>query len=208
MDKINFQNEVTKVNADTFNTFQNNINKGKVDKSGDTMTGALNIENKSAFSGVNKTRTISGTDYTASFGVGSDGSASLEIHNTSGTLGRIDINTDGKIKNSKTQKYLVEQNAWKTATNNSENITSGYCKYITIGDVLIISIQDVVVKQNLTHGALLFSGLPTNKPDWGFMVNRLNTAKPTRLIYRSGSIYLWYDNITANGAQFYVTTIF
>lgn len=27
MDKINFQNEVTKVNADTFNTFQNNINE-------------------------------------------------------------------------------------------------------------------------------------------------------------------------------------
>lgn len=26
MDKINFQNDVTKVNADTFNTFQNNIN--------------------------------------------------------------------------------------------------------------------------------------------------------------------------------------
>ena len=27
MDKINFQNDVTKVNADTFNTFQNNINE-------------------------------------------------------------------------------------------------------------------------------------------------------------------------------------
>ena len=27
MDKINFQNGVTKVNADTFNTFQNNINE-------------------------------------------------------------------------------------------------------------------------------------------------------------------------------------
>ena len=27
MDKINFQNGVTKVNADTFNTFQNNVNE-------------------------------------------------------------------------------------------------------------------------------------------------------------------------------------
>ena len=27
MDKINFQNDVTKVNAETFNTFQNNINE-------------------------------------------------------------------------------------------------------------------------------------------------------------------------------------
>lgn len=207
MDKINFQNGVTKVNADTFNTFQNNINKGKVDKTGDTMSGVLKIENKSAFNGVDKVRTIDGVDYTATLGVGIDGSASLEIHNTSETLGRIDINTDGKIKNFKTQKYLVEQNAWKTATNNSENISGGYCKYITIGDVLIISIQNMVVKKDLTHGALLFSGLPTNKPDWGFMVNRLDTAKPTRLMYRSGSIYLWYDSITASGAQFYVTTI-
>ena len=30
MDKINFQNGVTKVNADTFNTFQNNIDNGKI----------------------------------------------------------------------------------------------------------------------------------------------------------------------------------
>ena len=30
MDKINFQNGVTKVNADTFNTFQNNVEKSAV----------------------------------------------------------------------------------------------------------------------------------------------------------------------------------
>ena len=33
MDKINFQNDVTKVNADTFNTFQNNIDEAKAEKS-------------------------------------------------------------------------------------------------------------------------------------------------------------------------------
>ena len=33
MDKINFQNGVTKVNADTFNTFQNNIDEAKAEKS-------------------------------------------------------------------------------------------------------------------------------------------------------------------------------
>ena len=32
MDKITFQNDVTKVNADTFNTLQNNIENGKQDK--------------------------------------------------------------------------------------------------------------------------------------------------------------------------------
>ena len=33
MEKINFQNGVTKVNADTFNTFQNNIDEAKAEKS-------------------------------------------------------------------------------------------------------------------------------------------------------------------------------
>lgn len=33
MDKINFQNDVTKVNADTFTTFQNNIDEAKAEKS-------------------------------------------------------------------------------------------------------------------------------------------------------------------------------
>lgn len=33
MDKINFQNGVTPVNADTFNTFQNNIDEAKAEKS-------------------------------------------------------------------------------------------------------------------------------------------------------------------------------
>lgn len=108
MDKINFQNEVTKVNADTFTTFQNNINKGKVDKSGDTMTGALQIQNKDEFEGIKKTRTINGTDYTAILGVGFAASASLELHGTDGALGRIDVNKDGTIKNFKTGNYLAE----------------------------------------------------------------------------------------------------
>lgn len=208
MKLIDWINKVTKLNQTTMTNFQNNINAGKVDKTGDTMSGALKIENKSAFTGVDKVRTINNVDYTVSLGVGSDASASLELHDASGTLGRIDINKDGKIKNFKTQKYLVEQDSWKTATNNSENISGGYCKYITIGDVLIISIQSMVVKQDLTHEALLFSGLPTNKPNWTFFVDRLTTANPTRLMYKEGSIYLWYDNIVANNKQLAGSTIF
>ena len=108
MDKINFQNGITKLNKAMFDTFQNNIDKGKVDKSGDTMTGRLIFENKNEFTGVSKVRTIDGTDYTATLGVGADGSASLELQASSKTLGRIDINKDGKIKNFKTGKYLAE----------------------------------------------------------------------------------------------------
>ena len=37
MDKINFQNGITKVNADTFTTFQNNIEKAINEHVGDTI---------------------------------------------------------------------------------------------------------------------------------------------------------------------------
>ncbi len=108
MKLIDWINKVTKLNQTTMTTFQNNINAGKVDKTGDTMSGVLKIENKSAFNGVDKVRTIDGVDYAATLGVGIDGSASLELHDASGTLGRIDVNKDGKIKNFKTGKYLAE----------------------------------------------------------------------------------------------------
>ncbi len=208
MKLIDWINKVTKLNQTTMTNFQKNINDGKVDKTGDTMTGRLNIENKTEFTGINKTRTINGADYSVSLGVGADASASLELHDASGTLGRIDVNKDGKIKNFKTGKYLVEQNAWQNATNNSENISQGLCKYLIIGDALIISIHDVIVKKDLSHGALLFSGLPSNKTDWGFLVDRYATANPVRLKYSAGKIYLWYDSITANNSQFYGSTVF
>lgn len=118
--KISQLQETNEINAnDLMMIVQNGINKkvmakkineGTVKKSGETMTGVLKIENKTAFTGVSKARTIDGTDYTATLGVGADGSASLELNasNSSGQLGRIDINTDGKIKNFKTGKYLAE----------------------------------------------------------------------------------------------------
>lgn len=93
-------------------------NKQKVNKSGDTMTGPLVIENKNVFTGVDKTRTVNGTDYTARFGVGADGSASLELHANSATLGRIDVRTDGTIKNWKSGKILqeIDDTGWKNLT--------------------------------------------------------------------------------------------
>ena len=41
MDKINFQNDVTKVNAETFNTFQNNIAKKLTVNSSDISIGTI-----------------------------------------------------------------------------------------------------------------------------------------------------------------------
>ena len=159
MKLIEWINGKTKLNKTTFDGFQNNINEGKVDKSGDTMTGTLNIENKSAFIGVNKTRTISGTDYTASFGVGSDGSASLELHDASKTLGRIDINIDGKIKNFKTGKYLAEIDSSFQNLSLASGITVGsvtqQAKYKKTGGIVSV-VGDIsgVTKKNTVVATL------------------------------------------------------
>lgn len=112
MKLIEWINGKTKLNKTTFDGFQNNINKGKVDKSGDIMTGVLQIQNKYNFEGIKKIRTIDGTDYTAILGVGFSGSASLELSDTNGgILGRIDVHKDGTIKNFKTGNYLAEKDS-------------------------------------------------------------------------------------------------
>lgn len=155
------EQEGTKLSAERFNHMENGI-ANSVDKNGDTMTGRLNITNKNEFTGVSKTRTVNGIDYTATLGVGADASASLELHDASETLGRIDINKDGKIKNYKTDKYLAEQDSgWHYATVNSTLFSNGFCKYTVLGNMCFIHMGDLKPKADInTHGTALITGLP------------------------------------------------
>lgn len=209
MTKIKFVNgSQPAINDTNLNKLQDNIDNAKVNKSGDTMTGSLNIANKGVFEGMKKIRTIDGEDYIAIFGVGSDGSACIEINctNVAGTLGRINIMPDGKIQNFKTQKYLVEQNTWKTAKTNSSYCT-GTCKYLEIGNALIITIQDLAITSNVVHNNALFSGLPSGKEQL-FLVNQFNTTTHKRLkLDNSGNIVDWYDPIATSASQFYGNVI-
>lgn len=161
MKLIDWINKVTKLNQTTMTTFQNNINAGKVDKTGDTMSGVLKIENKSAFNGVDKVRTIDGVDYTATLGVGIDGSASLELHNASATLGRIDINKDGKIKNFKTGKYLGEVDSsfqnLQLASGISVGTIAKQAKYKKTGGIVSV-VGDI---SGVTKGNTIVATLPT-----------------------------------------------
>ena len=50
----------------------------KVDKTGDTMTGALTINNLNEFDGIKKRRKIGNTTYGAKLGVGANGCLALE----------------------------------------------------------------------------------------------------------------------------------
>lgn len=77
---------------------------GKVNKSGDELTGALDFKNLNEFRAISKVRTINGTTYYVSWGcgqLGGEGIVAMELHlpSTSGEqstlLGRLEIGSRG-----------------------------------------------------------------------------------------------------------------
>lgn len=56
---------------------------------------------------------------------------------------------------------LTAPSSWTTVTASS-NLSSGTCRYATIGKLVLVVIEDMVVKSGVaSNGATLFSGLPT-----------------------------------------------
>ena len=151
------EQEGSQLSASRFNHMEEGI-ANSVNKAGDTMTGALEIDNKSAFNGVIKTRTINGVDYRATFGVGSDVTAALELSQSGTILGRLDITKDGRIKNSKTQKYLVEENIKTGSVTNPDaslfNITRSHIKQIN--NVVFVDLQIKLLAEIAANKQYLF----------------------------------------------------
>ena len=196
------EQEGTKLSAERFNHMENGI-ANSVDKNGDTMNGQLNFTNKSDFTAISKTRTLDGTDYCARFGVGIDGSASIEIANTSEILGRLDINKDGKVKNYKTDKYLAEQDSgWHDATVDSTLFSSGFCRYTVLGNMCFIHIGDLKPKADInTHGTVLITGLPKTTEET-FITTEIS-GKVGRLRLANGQISIWYSTLYSSADQYY-----
>ena len=151
------EQEGSQLSASRFNHIEDGI-ANSVNKAGDTMTGALEIDNKSAFSGVTKTRIINGVDYTATFGLGSDVTAALELSQSGTILGRLDITKDGRIKNSKTQKYLVEENIKTGSVANPDaslfSITRSHIKQIN--NVVFVDLQIKLLAEIAANKQYLF----------------------------------------------------
>jgi len=103
----------------------------KVDKKGDTLTGGLFFENTDEYDAIRKIRTINGTDYGVTVGVGANGSARMEYYTGSNTLSSIEARADGNLYNGVSGKKLAEQessrvnitaNTGTLVTNNSYKI--------------------------------------------------------------------------------------
>ena len=132
-ERVNWENlpsTKTPVNADNLNKTDAGI-ANAVEKTGDTMTGALLFENKNDYAAIRKTRTFNGTDYQLTVGVGGNGSARMEYVGENDTvLGSVEVRSDG-IYNGVSGKKLAEQESSRVnitaktgtlATNNSYKI--------------------------------------------------------------------------------------
>lgn len=182
--------------------------EGKVDKTGDTLTGGLLFENKDGYDAIRKTRTIDDEDYSLSVGVGANKSARLELYQRSQTLGQLDVRSDG-LYNGKTGKKLAEQSTdWSTPT--LSNYIRGNVRYTRVGNAVFVMFSDVIVKSNLSHNVVLASGLPQST---NYIITVLNNfdvpGTPMRIgINASGQIVDHYSSNTANNNSYYGTLIY
>ena len=70
----------------------------KVDKTGDTLTGVLSFQNKTAYAAIGKFRTINGTDYYVDFGcgnIGGKGCVAMQYMEGDTVKGRLEISGSG-----------------------------------------------------------------------------------------------------------------
>lgn len=115
--KHTWVNNVDAVDEDKMNHIENGIkdlDDNKVNKSGDTLTGELNFQNKNDYAVFRKTRTINGVDYKTNFGIGANQSARIEFQDANqSNLGSLEVRANG-IYNGMSNRKLPEvaYSAW------------------------------------------------------------------------------------------------
>ena len=213
-ERVNWENlpsTNTPVNADNLNKMDKGI-ANAVEKSGDTLTGGLLFENKNDYAAIRKTRTLNGTDYQLTVGVGGNGSARMEfvkaVKAPDNVLSSVEVRSDG-IYNGKTNKKLAEQSTgWTDATKTSA--ISGIVKYTKIGNIVIVIFDDLQLKSNISHGTILASGLPTPISSQKTVLDNYDEPRKSMrvAINGSGQIVSHYTSLTSSSNNYYGTLIY
>lgn len=200
-------NNVDAVDETKMNNIENGI-ANAVEKTGDTLTGELLFKNTDEYAAIRKTRTLNGTDYHLTVGLGTNGSARMEYVDNSKVLGSIEVRSNG-LYNGVTNKKIAEQsNGWTDATKTSA--IGGIVKYTKIGNIVIVTFDDITIKSNLNHGTILVSGLPASTNyQRTLLLAFSNSVTPLRVaINESGQIINHYSGLTANNNNYYGTLIY
>ena len=187
-----------------------NINS-KVNKSGDTLTGELLFNNKNDYGAIRKTRTLNGTDYELSVGVGGNGSARMEYINNNNVLGSIEVRSNG-LYNGVSGKKLVEQITTEWIYASRQNLTDGTIRYQKIGNIAIVHIADIKSSSNLGNGTILATGLPKGATGYLFLLSRYNSSGSDTdcrvRINENGELYIHYDTFYSGDNQYYGQAIY
>lgn len=127
-ERVNWENlpsTNTPVNATNLNKMDAGI-ANAVEKTGDTLTGGLLFENKDVYDAIRKTRTLNGTDYQLTLGLGGNASARMELVGANDTvLSSVEVRSNG-VWNGLSNRRLPEVafTAWSSSL--SFKMTSGH----------------------------------------------------------------------------------
>lgn len=114
-----------KINGVELNGNKTSDDLSIISKSGDTLTGELQFNNKNDYGAIRKTRTINGVDYKANFGIGTNQSARIEFQDANeNILGNLEVR-NGEVWNGKTNRKLVERVYAGWTSSLSFKMTSG-----------------------------------------------------------------------------------
>lgn len=104
--KHTWVNNVDAVDEDKMNHIENGI-ANAVEKTGDTMTGALSFNNTNSYEAIIKDRIINNINYKAKLGIGGNGSVRLELNEGSSTSGTsLEVRANGLYNGLSGQKLL------------------------------------------------------------------------------------------------------
>ncbi len=189
----------------------NNLNNKKVNKSGDTLTGELQFNNKNDYAAIRKTRTINGVDYNVNIGVGANQSGRMEFQDANNNVLCSVEARSGGIYNGVSGKKLAEQSTgWTNATKTSY-LGSGTFKYTKIGNIVIVTLYDIIIAQDITqHATILATGLPKAIAfQMGLLINYDTGARFRVGITESGNFQNHWSNVNAsNNSSWYGTLIY
>ena len=172
------------------------------------LAGRLLFNNKDSYDAIRKIRTLNGTDYQLTVGVGGNGSARMEYVSNNNVLGSIEVRSNG-LYNGVSGKKLAEQSTgWTNAT--LSNNVAGLIRYFKIGNVVVVQFQDLHFSVNVSHAFVFATGLP-NATTYIMSVltgfDRPN--QPLRVaINEQGQIVDHYATVPTGTGNYYGTLIY
>lgn len=204
--KHTWVNNVDAVDETKMNNIENGIkdlDDNKVNKSGDTLTGELLFKNTDDFAAIRKNRTLNGTDYQLTVGLGTNGSARMEYADASKVLGSIEVRSNG-VYNGVSGKKLAEQsNGWTNATL-SQNVKA-LIRYFKVGKMVVVQIQDLNFSVNVSHNFIFATGLPKSITyTMGILIGFDSPGKVIRVAATAeGQIVSHYSNVSGGTGNYY-----